>query len=90
MTLHITTSILYQKIYIENTQRELQSKYWYNGDRYCPLKMEIGSREICTVCLSVCLFLLYSEQAALKQMFYNKYLFSSVVMQKMKIQTTFH
>lgn len=52
--------------------------------------MEFGSREICTVCLSVCLFLLYSEQAALKQMFYNKYLFSSVVMQKMKIQTTFH
>lgn len=48
--------------------------------------MEIGSREICTVCL----FLLYSEQGALKQMFYNKYLFSSVVMQKMKIQTTFH
>lgn len=86
MTLHITTTILYQKIYIENTQRELQSKYWYKGDRYCPLKMEIGSREICTVCL----FLLYSEQAALKQMFYNKYLFSSVVMQKMKIQTTFH
>lgn len=86
MTLHITTSILYQKIYIENTQRELQSKYWYKEDRYCPLKMEIGSREIWTVCL----FLLYSEQAALKQMFYNKYLFSSVVMQRMKIQTTFH
>lgn len=85
MTLHITTSILYQKIYIENTQRELQSKYWYKEDRYCPLKMEIGSREICTVCL----FLLYSEQA-LKQMCYNKYLFSSVVMQRMKIQTTFH
>lgn len=87
MTLHITTSILYQKIYIENTQRELQSKYWYKEDRYCPLKMKSGAGKSV---LSVCLFLLYSEQAALKQMFYNKYLFSSVVMQKMKIQTTFH